>query len=189
MHRALPLGLVLVVAAFPAFAHPGHEASGFLHPFSGVDHLLAMLGVGLWASLLARRTPAAALLVPAAFLVMMAAGAAAEFAGINLPLVEAAASASVIATGALIVAGVRLRILAAMALVGLFAVFHGAAHALEAPTEDTGGYILGFLAATAVLLAAGLGLGRLAQRAFGEPALRALGGAVAAVGAVALIAN
>ena len=189
MRRVIPLSFVLVAAALPAFAHPGHEASGLLHPFSGADHLLTMLGVGVWASFLARRTPSAAVLVPLAFLVMMGVGAAAEFAGINLPVVEAVASASVIATGALIVAGVRLGVLAAMAVVGLFALFHGAAHALEAPAEDTGGYILGFLAGTALLQAAGYAIGRMARQRLGEPAVRALGGVMAAAGAIALIAN
>ena len=90
-----------------------------------------MVGVGLW--LLLARKPAAAFLVPAAFLAMMAVGAAAGFAGIKLPLVEAAILASVFVLGGLIMGAVRLPAASAMAVVGLFALFHGYAHALEAP--------------------------------------------------------
>ena len=189
MRRTLGLSALLVSAAAPAFAHGGHEASGFLHPFSGLDHLVAMVGVGLWAALLASRRPAAMVAVPGAFLAMMAAGAAAGFAGIKLPLVEAAIVGSVLVLGVLIIGAVRLPLAWAMAVVGLFAVFHGYAHALEAPANAAGGYILGFLAATAVLQLAGLGIGLAVRRAVGDMGVRALGGAVVAAGAVALIAQ
>ena len=102
-------------AAGPALAHPGHETSGFLHPFTGLDHVLAMIGVGLWAAFLAGRKPAIAAAVPAAFLAMMAIGAAAGFAGIKLPLVEAAILASVFVIGGLIIGAVRLPVAWAMA--------------------------------------------------------------------------
>ena len=151
--------------------------------------LAPMVGVGVWASLLAIKRPSAAYLVPAAFIAMMLVGAAAGFAGIKLPLAEAAIVASVLILGALIMAAVRLPSAAAMAVVGLFAVFHGYAHAIEAPTSGTAVYILGFVAATALLHAAGLGLGWVAKRSRGDLALRALGGAVMAGGAFVLIAN
>lgn len=193
MRRTLGLCALMVSAAAPAFAHVGHGgghgAAGFLHPFSGLDHLVAMVGVGLWAALLGRRRPAALVAVPGAFLAMMAAGAAAGFAGIKLPLVEAAIAASVLALGVLIIGAVRLPLAWAMAVAGLFAVFHGYAHALEAPANAAGGYILGFLAATAILQGAGVGLGLAVRRMVGEAGIRALGGAVAAAGAVALIAQ
>lgn len=187
--RTIRLAVLLVMMASPVLAHSGHETSGFAHPFTGIDHLLAMVGVGVWASLLAVQRPAAAYLVPGSFIAMMLVGAAAGFAGIKLPLVEAGIVASVLVLGALIVADIRLPSALAMALVGLFAVFHGYAHALEAPTGGTGLYILGFVAATAVLHAAGLGLGWVARRAVGDLGLRALGGAVMAGGALVLIAN
>jgi urease accessory protein len=189
MRRAICLTIFIMLAAAPAMAHPGHQGSGFLHPFSGADHLLAMVGVGLWASLLAMRKPNAALLVPFSFLVMMGAGAAASFAGIKLPLVEAVIAASVAVIGILIMAAVRLPAVAAVALVGLFALYHGYAHALEAPNDDTGGYIVGFLLATTLLQALGLGLGFLAGRMLGDLGPRALGGALMAGGALVLIAN
>lgn len=189
MNRTICLASLLVAAAAPALAHSGHESSGFAHPFTGLDHLLAMVGVGVWASLLAVRRPAAAFLVPAAFVGMMLVGAGAAFAGIKVPLVEAAIVASVLVLGGLIMAAVRLPSAAAMAVVGVFAVFHGYAHASEAPATGTGVYILGFLVATILLHAAGLGLGWVARRAVGDLGLRALGGAVMAGGALVLIAN
>jgi urease accessory protein len=189
MLRTILLAALLMGIAGPALAHPGHDASGFAHPFTGVDHLLAMVGVGVWASLLAARKPAAAFLVPAAFVGMMLVGAAAGFAGIKLPLVEAVIIASVLVLGVLIMAEVRLPSAAAMAVVGLFALFHGYAHAIEAPSAGTGAYILGFVLATALLHVVGLGLGWVARRAVGDLGLRALGGAVMAGGALVLIAN
>lgn len=187
--RTIRLAALLVMVASPVLAHPGHETSGFAHPFTGVDHLLAMIGVGVWASLLAVQRPAAAYLVPASFLAMMLVGAAAGFAGIKLPLSEAAILASVLILGALIMAAVRIPSVGAMIVVGFFALFHGYAHAVEAPTSDTALYISGFVAATALLHAAGLGLGWVARRAVGDLGLRALGGAVMAGGALVLIAN
>ncbi len=189
MIRTIGLTALLLAFAGPASAHPGHEASGFLHPFTGVDHLLAMVGVGIWAALLAVRKPLAALLVPTAFLAMMAVGAVAGFAGIKLPMVEAIILGSVFVFGGLLMAAVRLPSAAAMAVAGLFAFFHGYAHALEAPADGAGTYILGFLAATALLQAAGLGLGWVVRRAVGDLGLRALGGVVVAGGALVLIAN
>ena len=115
MRRTIWLSALLLGAAGPALAHPGHETSGFLHPFTGLDHVLAMVGVGLWAALLAGRKPVIAVAVPAAFLAMMAIGAAAGFAGIKLPLVEAAILASVFVIGGLIIGAVRLPVAWAMA--------------------------------------------------------------------------
>jgi len=189
MRRTISLSALLLALAGPAFAHPGHEASGFLHPFTGIDHLLAMVGVGLWAMLLAGHKPAMAALVPGSFLVMMALGAAAGFAGIKLPLVEAAILASVFVIGGLLIATVRLPTASAMAVVGLFALFHGYAHAIEAPESGTGSYMLGFLLASALLQVVGLGLGWVVRRASGELGWRALGGLVLAGGALALITN
>ena len=187
--RTIRLAALLVMVAGPLLAHPGHETSGFAHPFTGGDHLLAMIGVGVWASLLSIKRPAAAYLVPASFIAMMLVGAAAGFAGIKLPLAEAAIVASVLVLGALVMAAVRVPSAAAMAVVGLFAVFHGYAHAIEAPASGTGLYIMGFVAATALLHAAGLGLGWVARRTVGDLGLRALGGAVMAGGALVLIAH
>ena len=108
MTRTIGLAVLLVALAGQAMAHSGHDESGFLHPFTGVDHVLAAVGVGVWAFLLASRKTALAVLVPASFLIMMAAGAVAGFAGIKLPLAEAAILTSVFVIGGLIAGGVRL---------------------------------------------------------------------------------
>ena len=176
MYRLLPCVLVAVVGfAAPAFAHPGHVESGFLHPFTGYDHLLAMIGAGMWAAFLAQRRPSAAYLVPAAFMVMMAVGAAAGFAGIKLPLAEAGVLASVFALGGFVLAGIRVPTATAILVVGWFASLHGFAHATDAPVQDPGRYIVGFLAATALLHGVGLALGTVALRLVGDLGLRALG--------------
>src|SRR5690349_1601896 len=168
MVRIIGLTALLALLAGPALAHPGHVESGFLHPLTGTDHLLAMVGTGMWAALLATRRLSATLLVPAAFLAMMAIGAAAGFAGIKLPLSEAGVLASIFMLGGLVVAAVRPPLALAILVVGGFAVLHGYAHAIEAPQGDPGRYIVGFLMATALLQAVGLGLGEAAQRLSGE---------------------
>lgn len=187
MLRVVLSSLSFVVLAAPAVAHPGHEAaSGFLHPFTGIDHSLAMLAVGMWAAFLGSRRLSATVLVPGAFLGMMAFGAVAGFAGMKLPLAEAAILASVFVFGALMVAAVRLPSAWAMAVVGLFSLFHGYAHALEAPAGSPGAYALSFLLATTLLLGAGSGLGIAVRHLVGDLGLRALGGLVMAGGALVL---
>ena len=189
MIRTIGLTGLLVALAGPALAHSGHGDSGLLHPFTGVDHVLAAVAVGVWASLLSGRKAALAVLVPSAFLIMMAAGATAGFAGIKLPLVEAAILASVLVVGGLIVVGVRLPAVLAMAVVGVFAVFHGYAHAVEAPSSAPVPYVFGLVVSTALLESAGLLLGWLAKRGIGEAGLRALGGMILAGAGLSLIAN
>ena len=189
MVRALGLSLLYLALASPAFAHPGHVGSGFLHPLTGPDHILAMIGAGMWAAFLSARRPAAALLVPLAFMVMMAFGAAAGFAGIKLPFSEAGIIASIFMLGGLVVAAVRVPTATAMLVVGWFAMLHGYSHAVEAPAGDPGRYILGFLAATALLQGLGLGLGRVVQKLTGNLGLQALGGLVMAGGALVLASH
>lgn len=185
--RTLWLSTLLAVAAAPALAHPGHVDDGLLHPLSGLDHILAMVGVGLWATLLAVRRPSAMFLVPLAFVVMMALGAAAGFAGMKLPIAEAGVLVSVLLLGGLVMIAVRVAAPMAMGVVALFAIFHGYVHALEAPTADTGEYMLGFLAGTTLPLGMGAGLGWVVRRAVGDLGLRALGGLILAGGAYILV--
>jgi urease accessory protein len=185
--RTLSLSLLLAIAAVPALAHPGHVDDGFLHPFTGLDHILAMLGVGLWATLLAARKPSVVLSLPVAFVVMMAGGAAAGFAGIKLPIAEAGILASVFLLGGLVLIAVQVPAPAAMGVVALFAIFHGYVHAVEAPGAETGEYMLGFLAATTLLLGLGAGLGWVVRRIVGDMGLRALGGLILAGGAYILV--
>ncbi|KQT19662.1 urease accessory protein [Methylobacterium sp. Leaf399] len=158
----LVLAIVLALGAGPALAHTGQGeahglAQGFLHPLMGLDHLLAMVGVGLLAARIGGR---AVVLVPAAFLAMMALGGAMGAAGFVMPMVEIAIAVSVAVLGAILMLRPALPVAVAMAVVGGFALCHGHAHGAEMP-DAAGGivYGLGFLAATALLHATGLGLG------------------------------
>jgi urease accessory protein len=189
MLRTVRFATILTLLAGPAFAHGGDHGSGFLHPFTGLDHILAMVATGVWAALLATRRPVAAVLLPGTFLAMMAIGAAAGFAGIKVPLAEAGVVASVFLLGSLVLAAVRVPVNLAMVVVGAFALLHGYAHALDAPNADPGSYMLGFLVATALLQMVGLGLGWVAQRLVGDLGLRALGALVVAGGALFLVGH
>jgi len=190
---ALSLAAFLV-AATPAYAHIGIGdqqgfAHGFAHPIGGIDHVLVMIAVGLFAAQLGGR---ALWTVPLSFVSMMAAGGVLGLASIGLPLVEIAIAVSVVVLGVSIAAQVHLPTLAAMALVGFFAVFHGQAHGAEMPETASGLiYGVGFVLATAALHAAGIGLGLMigkAGDAFGNRVLRAAGSATALVG-VAILAG
>ncbi|WP_298958382.1 HupE/UreJ family protein [uncultured Methylobacterium sp.] len=191
--KRLLAGLATLLPLLPqaALAHAGHGdpsgfAHGFAHPLGGPDHLLAMVAVGLLAALRGGRAVWA---VPLAFLGMMALGGSAGAAGVPLPFVETGIALSVVAFGLAVGFGAGLPVAALAALVGAFAVFHGHAHGTEMPADASGlTYGLGFLAATALLHGAGLGLGWLAGR--GLPARMAplAGGAVALAG-VAILAG
>lgn len=185
--------LLLAVLPLAASAHPGHEgghdfgwdfSGGFLHPLSGLDHLLAMIAVGLWAAQLGGQ---ARWLVPAAFVGVMALGAACGHGGMAFAGLEQGIAASVLVLGLLVATAVRLPLAAGMSLVSLFALFHGMAHGAEMPATAGGlEFGLGFVAATVLLHAAGLGLGRLtAQRA--NLVTRTAGVAIAIAGVVMLV--
>jgi urease accessory protein len=153
MLRLLAFSVCGSVIASTASAHTGVGdtagfADGFLHPIGGPDHVLAMVAVGLFAAALGGR---ALWLVPLSFLTMMAAGAAIGMSGVDLPLIELGIGFSVTALGVAIAARWRIPLAAATALVGFFAIFHGHAHGIP--------YGAGFLIATALLHAFGVGLG------------------------------
>jgi urease accessory protein len=180
------------LTSLPAMAHPGHaETSGFLagfaHPLGGIDHVLAMLGVGLFA---ARAGGRAVWALPAGFMVAMVLGAAMAAAGTALPAVEPAIAMSVVAMGLLMASGARLPMIGAIALVAAFAVFHGHAHGAEAGAADFLAYAGGFLAATGVLHASGIALGRgLDRLASPRTALvRAGGGGLTVLAGILLLA-
>jgi urease accessory protein len=159
------LFLILAAPAL-AWAHPGHGDGGFwpglLHPFSGADHLLAMVAVGLWAARMGGRARWA---VPLAFVLAMLAGAAAGFAGVQVPAVESMVAASVLVLGLLVATGVRPGAVVGAAVCALFAVFHGLAHAAELPVGATAlAYGAGFALATALLHASGVFTGLWMQK-------------------------
>ncbi|MBZ9997050.1 HupE/UreJ family protein [Mesorhizobium sp. BH1-1-4] len=158
--------LLLVAAAMPAYAHVGigptsSFTAGFMHPLSGLDHMTVMIAVGLWAALKGGKAIWA---WPAAFVGVMLAGAALGMAHVPVPFVEPGILASVVALGLLVALAVDLPVSAGVAILGLFALFHGHAHGTEVP-ENAGGldYMAGFAIATMLLhaigIAAGLGLG------------------------------
>ena len=184
----------LVLAATPAYAHIGigdtHGfANGFVHPMGGIDHVLVMVAVGLFSAQLGGRALWA---VPLSFVLMMAAGGVLGMAGVGLPLVEIAIALSVVVLGVSVAAQVHLPTVAAMALVGFFALFHGEVHGAEMPETAAGlAYGTGFVLATAALHAAGTGLGLVIGKtgdAFGNRVLRAVGSAMALAG-VAILAG
>lgn len=157
-------------------------AQGFLHPLGGLDHLLAMVAVGLWA---AQRGGRALWAVPAAFVGMMAVGGAAGAIGAPLPLVELGIAGSLIVLGLAVALSVRLPIAASAVLVGLFALFHGHAHGTELPeTASALQYGLGFIAATAALHGLGVAIGAALKRDAGRALVRIGGAGIAATGLV-----
>ena len=186
--RILLVGVALAATAMPAFAHTGHGATsglaaGFTHPLLGLDHLLAMIAVGLFA---AARGGKALWLVPLAFVAMMVGGGALAMAGIQMPMVELAIALSVVVLGAAVALRLSLPLTGAMALVGAFALFHGHAHGSEMPAAASAAtYALGFVLATALLHAVGVGIGLAAgigSRRAGQWAMRATGSVVALAG-------
>lgn len=177
------LGLVLSATSADAHGLPGDPASvtaGFAHPFVGLDHMLAMIAVGLWSALAGGRARWA---WPAAFVALMAGGYALGLGGTPLPWVEHAVLASVVALGLLVTLAMRLPVAVGALIVGLFALFHGHAHATDAPLGDPRLYAIGFMLATAALHGVGLVFGHLPSAAvWGRVPARILGGAVAVAG-------
>lgn len=178
----------LLAAAAPASAHTGIAGtSGFMqgvaHPIGGIDHVLAMVAVGLLAAQLGGR---ALWLVPLSFVSVMAIGGALGMANVGLPFVTLGIALSIVVLGLSVAARRHFPTLAAMALAGLFALFHGHAHGTEMPdTASALAYGLGIALMTVCLHAAGIGCG-LATGAIGRTAgntlLRATGGAMAVAG-------
>jgi urease accessory protein len=184
--RPLRLPAALAACALPlaALAHPGtlaeHAAhahgfaAGFLHPFTGLDHLGAMLAVGVWSAGLQRR----AWIAPAAFIACLLAGALATSASVAVPGAEAMIAASLLVLGLLLALRAVLAPAAAAALVGGFAFFHGASHGMEL---GAGTALAGMVLATALLHAAGIGIG-LALRGRGAWVARVSGAGLSAFG-------
>lgn len=159
---------------------------GFSHPFSGIDHILAMVAVGIFAARLGGR---ALWLVPTSFVAMMAVGGLLGISGIQLPLVELGIAMSVIVLCALVALQTSMPTSVAMGLVGFFALFHGHAHGAEMPVDASGlNYAVGFMLATAILhvggIAIGLALGRVASQRFVQ-----IGGGAMALAGVGILAG
>jgi len=180
-------GMVLMPTI--ALAHTGvGNTSGFVdgfgHPISGLDHVLAMLMVGVFAWQLGGR---ALWLVPLTFVCVMAVGGMLGVAGIGVPFVEIGIALSVVVLGAIVAFNVKAPIAAAMGVVGLFAMFHGHAHGAEIP-DDAGGvaYAAGFMIATAILHLAGISIGFLIGTA-DKRLVRLAGGLTTGAGVALLV--
>ncbi len=188
----LATGLLALIAPATAWAHVGVGtpvgfAHGFAHPIGGLDHVLAMIAVGMFAANLGGRALWA---VPAAFVSLMAVGGALGIAQVTLPYVELGIAISVVVLGLLVALQVRWPVAVAMAVVGLFAVFHGHAHGSEMPLNAAAAsYAAGFIIATALLHSVGIGLGVLMQKAgtsYGPRTAQLAGGAIALSGVLIL---
>jgi urease accessory protein len=175
----------LLLVALPAWAHEGGgQAAGFvsglLHPVSGLDHVLAMVAVGLWGAQLG--APAIWLL-PVAFPLVMAFGGFLGLMGVPVPGVEIGIALSAVLLGVVVATQSRPPLAVAVALVGFFAVFHGHAHGTELPAGASGLlYSVGFVIATGLLHATGIAVGLVHRWERGRLALRGAGAVVTAAG-------
>jgi urease accessory protein len=189
-HSLILLGPIVLSLAFllPSLAH-AHVgvgdtvgfAQGVGHPLRGVDHILAMVAVGLWAVQCDGR---ARWVIPATFVLVMAFGGVVGTMGILVPFVEQGIVLSVLVLGVLVAAAVRLPLFASALIVGLFAIFHGHAHGAEMPPNASGlAYGAGFVLATALLHALGIGVALLTRR-LGQGNLARISGGVIAMSGV-----
>jgi urease accessory protein len=182
-----PLNIVVAALALatPAFAHEqggvaGGLASGLLHPLTGIDHMIAMVAVGIWGAQLG--APALWLL-PVTFPLVMAFGGVAGILHVPLPAAEMVIALSALVLGAAVAMRARVPFAAAAAVVGVFAVFHGHAHGVELPGAASPlAYGAGFVVATGLLHLCGIAIGALSRWPAGERLIRGLGAAIAALG-------
>jgi urease accessory protein len=190
----LILALVLALLPTAAFAHTGHGdvagiLHGFMHPVGGLDHVLAMVAVGVFAFVLGGRAP---WLVPLSFVLMMGVGFLLGVGQVGVPFVELGIALSSIVIGAVAAWGKPMPVAAAMSLVGVFAIFHGHAHGAEMPANAAGfDYALGFMLATALLhlvgIAGAIGVSTVVGR-YGRPVAQVAGG-LFALGGVGVLAG
>ena len=187
--KNIAIAAALLLSPAFAFAHPGHDHAGVLsgiaHPIFGLDHLLAMLAVGLWA---AQQTGTARWALPLTFVATMLFGGLLGFAGIQMPMMETGIAGSVLALGLLVGLAVRPPLVVAAGATALFAASHGIAHGLELPAMSSPwGYALGFVMATAALHGAGYLVARSLPQ-IAAPLVRIAGAASALAGAWLLAA-
>ncbi len=191
--RAL-IAFLLILVPTAAFAHPGHEhipglLSGFMHPVGGLDHVLAMVAVGVFAYVLGGRS---LWLVPLSFVAMMVVGFGLGAAQIEVPFVELGIALSSVVIGGAAALGRPMPVAGAAALVGVFAVFHGHAHGAEMPANAAGfEYAVGFTLATAALHLAGIGAAIGVSKVvgkYGKPVAQ-VAGVVFALGGIGVLAG
>lgn len=183
--RRLGFLIAALLMACPAFAHSGEGVAGgfvagFLHPLSGLDHLLAMVAVGIWGAFLGRPL---VWMLPVAFPLVMVVGGVLGIAGVALPHVEVGIAASVIVLGLAIATAWRAPVGLAVAIVAVFAIFHGHAHGTELPNAAAPeAYSAGFVISTGLIHVGGIGIGLLGKLSKGNMILRTAGGAICVLG-------
>ena len=181
---------LLVLLPHAAQAHtqtgvPGGLASGFLHPLTGIDHLIAMVAVGIWGAQLG--APAIWVL-PITFPLVMAMGGVLGITGVPLPLPEVAIALSALVLGAAVATRLRVPFAAAAVIVGIFALFHGHAHGAELPNAANPlAYGIGFVTATGLLHLCGITIGLALRWPIGDKMIRGLDAAIAALGCLFLV--
>jgi urease accessory protein len=174
-----------LVCSGTAAAHTGTGLAGgfvpgFMHPFGGPDHLLAMISVGLWGAFLG---PPLIQVLPIVFPALMVGGAALGMLGVPVPPVDIGIALSVLVLGGCVALAIRAPVWVAALIVAAFAVFHGYAHGKELPSAaDPIGYSAGFTLATGALHVLGIGIGLLRDRPGGALALRSLGAIIGGTG-------
>lgn len=178
--------LLLLLVSAPALAHSdaaslqGGFMSGFMHPISGLDHVVAMVAVGLWGAYLGMP---AIWLLPVVFPLVMALGGALGVAGVPIPYIETGIALSGVILGLAVLFALRPPIWIAAILVGIFAIFHGYAHGAELPNAANPLiYSIGFVVGTGLLHLAGIAIGELKRLPWGDYIVRAGGAIVALVG-------
>jgi len=177
--------VALLAFPSPLAAHEGGAAagllSGLLHPISGLDHVLAMLAVGIWG---AQMGPPAIWVLPVTFPMVMALGGMLSLVGVPVPGVEIGIGLSALLLGLMVALERRPDLRVAAVLVGFFAIFHGYAHGAELPEGQSGIlYSIGFVVSTGTLHASGIGVGLIHRWDRGKRALRIAGAGIAAGGA------
>lgn len=177
--------LLLTVLPGVAFGHEGHDhgtggfTTGIAHPLTGLDHLIAMIAIGLWAAQIGGR---AVVVLPAVFVSMMFVGGALALNGVQVPVIEPGIVASVLVLGLLIAAAAKLPLMAGIIITALFAVVHGAAHGQELGESSPLVFALGAMLASTMLHIAGALLGTGIKAKLGALPVCVAGGVIAAVG-------
>ena len=185
------LPLLAIFWCSPLFAHTdvaslqGGFISGFTHPILGLDHVVAMVAVGLWGAFLGKP---AIWILPVVFPLVMAFGGALGVAGIDIPFIEAGIAFSGIVIGLAVAFAIRPPIWIAAVIVGTFAIFHGHAHGTELPNSANPLiYSIGFVTGTGLLHLAGIVIGELTRWSWGKVAVRVAGAGIALIGLKFLI--
>ena len=178
--------LLLLIVTSPALAHSdaaslqGGFMNGFMHPISGLDHVVAMVAVGLWGAFLGKP---AIWLLPVVFPLVMAFGGALGVAGVPIPYIETGIALSGVVLGLAVLFALRPPMWIAAAIVGAFAIFHGHAHGTELPNAiNPLIYSLGFVIGTGLLHLSGIAIGELKRLPWGDWIVRAGGAVIALVG-------